>query len=419
MSRADPKTTRPRRRTASAVVPVEQAIADFRAGRFVILVDDEDRENEGDLAVAAEHVTPQTVNFMTKHGRGLICMPCEATRLDQLQIAPMVQENTSPFGTAFTVSIEARAKVSTGISAFDRAATVRHVIDSAARPEDFAKPGHTFPLRAQPGGVLVRAGQTEAAVDLAKLAGLYPAAVICEIMNDDGSMARMPDLERFARRHGIRILTIRDLIAHRRHRETLVARRSVTTIPTPHATFTAYGYEDLVTHEGNVALVLGTIDSQAPVLTRVHSECLTGDALGSLRCDCREQLQRALQRIAAEGAGVLLYLRQEGRGIGLLDKLRAYALQDNGLDTLEANLHLGLPADTRDYGIGSQILYDLGVRKIRLLSNNPRKYHGLEGYGLEIVERIPLEIEANEHNRRYLQTKRDRMGHLLKGDDGT
>ena len=413
---ADPTLVPPRRRPRSAVTPVEDAVATFRAGRFVIIVDDEDRENEGDLAIAAEHVTPEAINFMSKHARGLICMPCEAARLDELQIAPMVQENTSPFGTAFAVSIEARQKVTTGISAADRAATVRHVIDPAARPGDFSKPGHTFPLRARPGGVLVRAGQTEAAVDLAQLAGLYPAAVICEIMNDDGSMARMPDLERVARQHGIPILTIRDLIAYRRRTETLVARRAATALPTRFGVFTAYGYEDLITHEGNLALVLGDIDPKRPVLVRVHSECLTGDVLGSLRCDCREQLHQAIERIAREGSGVLLYLRQEGRGIGLIDKLRAYALQDEGLDTVEANLHLGLPVDKRDYGIGSQILYDLGVRKIRLLSNNPRKYHALEGYGLQIVERLPLEVAPNHHNRRYLRTKRDKLGHLLTGE---
>jgi len=395
---------------------VEDAVADFRAGRFVIIVDDEDRENEGDLVIAAEHVSPQAINFMSKHARGLICMPCEAARLDELQIAPMVQENTSPFGTAFAVSIEARHKVSTGISAFDRAATVRQVIDPAARPEDFSKPGHTFPLRARPGGVLVRAGQTEAAVDLARLAGLYPAAVICEIMNDDGSMARMPDLQRFARRHGIGILTIRELIIYRRRSEKLVAHRTTTSLPTRYGVFTAYGYEDLITHEGNLALVLGTVSHEDPVLVRVHSECLTGDVFGSLRCDCEAQLNRSLERIAREGSGVLLYLRQEGRGIGLMDKLRAYELQDQGLDTVEANLRLGLPVDKRDYGIGSQILYDLGIRKIRLLSNNPRKYHGLEGYGLQIVERVPLEVEPNRHNRRYLQTKREKLGHLLEGE---
>ncbi len=403
----------------SSIIPVEDAVADFRAGRFVILVDDEDRENEGDLAIAAQHVTPESINFMSKHGRGLICMPCEASRLDELRIAPMVQENTSRFNTAFAVSIEARHKVSTGISAHDRAATVRHVIDPTARPDDFSKPGHTFPLRARPGGVLVRAGQTEAAVDLARLAGVYPAAVICEIMNDDGAMARLPDLERFARRHGIRIMTIRDLIAYRRRTERLVDRRTSTVLPTAYGSFLAHGYVDLITQESNLALVLGTIDPGQPVLVRVHSECLTGDVFGSLRCDCREQLQRALQRIAQVGTGVLLYLRQEGRGIGLMDKLRAYQLQDQGLDTVEANERLGLPVDKRDYGIGSQILYDLGVRKIRLLSNNPRKYYGLEGYGLQIVERLPLEVEPTAHNLRYLRTKRDKLGHLLKGDSVT
>ncbi len=403
-----------KKRAPSAVVSVEEAIAQFKAGGFLIIVDDEDRENEGDLAIAADHVTPAAINFMSKYGRGLICMPCEASRLDELQIAPMVKENTSRHQTAFAVSIEARHKVTTGISAFDRAATVRHVIDPAARPEDFCKPGHTFPLRARPGGVLVRAGQTEAAVDLARLAGVFPAGVICEIMKDDGSMARMPDLERFARRHGIAIMAIRDLIAYRRRTEKLVACRTVTGVPTRYGTFTAYGYEDLVTKEGNLALVLGTIDPAEPVLLRAHSECLTGDVFGSLRCDCQAQLQLALELIAAEGKGVILYLRQEGRGIGLIDKLRAYQLQDQGLDTVQANERLGLPVDKRDYGIGSQILYDLGVRKIRLLSNNPRKYYGLEGYGLQIVERVPLEVRPNAHNIRYLRAKRDKLGHLLE-----
>jgi len=406
-----------RRRRASAIIPIEEAIAEFRAGRFLIIVDDEDRENEGDLAMAAEHVSPETINFMSKYGRGLICMPCDASRLDELQIAPMVQDNTSRYQTAFAVSIEARHKVSTGISAFDRAATVRHVIDPSARPEDFCKPGHTFPLRARPGGVLVRAGQTEAAVDLARLAGLYPAAVICEIMNDDGSMARLPELERFARKHRVKIVTIRDLIAYRRRGEKLVVRRSVTTLPTRYGLFTAYGYEDLITHEGNLVLVMGTIDPEKPVLLRAHSECLTGDVFGSLRCDCQEQLHRAMERIAQEGTGVVLYLRQEGRGIGLLDKLRAYEQQDHGADTVEANERLGLPVDKRDYGVGSQILYDLGVRKIRLLSNNPRKYYGIEGYGLEIVEMVPLEIAPNPHNVRYLRTKRDKLGHALTGKE--
>ncbi len=407
----------PRRRAPSAIIPVEDAIAQFRAGRFLIIVDDEDRENEGDLAIAADHVSPEAINFMSKYGRGLICMPCDAARLDELQIAPMVQDNTSRYQTAFAVSVEARHKVSTGISAFDRAATVRHVIDPSARPEDFSKPGHTFPLRARPGGVLVRAGQTEAAVDLARLAGRYPAAVICEIMKDDGSMARLPDLERFARTHRVKIVTIRDLIAYRRRSEKLVSRRSVTALPTRYGLFTAYGYEDLITREGNLALVMGTIDPEKPVLLRAHSECLTGDVFASLRCDCQEQLHRAMERIAQEGSGVILYLRQEGRGIGLLDKLRAYEQQDRGADTVEANERLGLPIDKRDYGVGSQILYDLGVRKIRLLSNNPRKYYGIEGYGLQIVEMVPLEIAPNPHNVRYLRTKRDKLGHTLKGKE--
>ncbi|MHB8572229.1 MAG: bifunctional 3,4-dihydroxy-2-butanone-4-phosphate synthase/GTP cyclohydrolase II [Candidatus Dormibacteria bacterium] len=392
---------------------IPEAIEDIRQGRFVVVVDDEDRENEGDLTIAAEKVSPEAINFMAKYGRGLICMPVEGQRLDELRIGPMVPENTAPLGTAFCVSIEARHGVSSGISAHDRSETILRVVHPKAKADDFVKPGHTFPLRARDGGVLVRAGQTEAAVDLARLAGLYPAGVICEIMNDDGTMARMPDLEQFSAEHGIRIIAVKDLIAYRRSTEMLVARRTVTNLPTTYGNFTAYGYEDLVNHETHLVLVLGEIDPEQPVLLRAHSECLTGDVFGSQRCDCQEQLHRAMAMIAQEGAGVVLYIRQEGRGIGLHNKLRAYELQDQGLDTVEANEHLGLPADDRDYGIGSQILADVGVRKIRLLSNNPRKYYGIAGYGLEIVERVPLIVEPNEHNRRYLAVKAEKLGHLL------
>jgi 3,4-dihydroxy 2-butanone 4-phosphate synthase/GTP cyclohydrolase II len=392
---------------------IPEAIEDIREGRFVIVVDDEDRENEGDLTVAADKITAEHVNFMATHGRGLICMPCAGWRLDELSIGPMVPDNTAPLGTAFCVSIEARTGVASGISAFDRAETVRRVVSPDAKPHDFVKPGHTFPLRARDGGVLVRAGQTEAAVDLARMAGLFPCGVICEIMNEDGTMSRMPDLEVFSRHHGIRIITIRDLIAYRRRTERLVRRVASTHIPTDDGTWQAFGYEDIINKETHLALVYGEIDPARPVLLRVHSECLTGDIFGSRRCDCGEQLRRAIDMITEEGAGVILYLRQEGRGLGLLNKLRAYELQDTGLDTVEANHKLGFPADDRDYGIGCQILYDLGVRKLRVLSNNPRKYYGLEGYGLEFTERVPLVIEPNVHNERYLATKAEKLGHLL------
>jgi 3,4-dihydroxy 2-butanone 4-phosphate synthase/GTP cyclohydrolase II len=395
------------------VIKVEQAVEDFKAGRFVIIVDDEDRENEGDLAIAAELVTPDAVNFMATHGRGLICTPMEPARLDELGIEPMVGRNTAPLGTAFTVSVEARHRVSTGISAEDRANTILALVDPASRPGDFVKPGHTFPLRAREGGVLVRAGQTEAAVDLARLAGLRPAGVICEIMKADGTMARMPDLEAFSATHGIGIVTIKDLIAHRRRWEKLVALEATARLPTEFGLFTIRAYRDVISDWAHVALVMGEVEPEEPVLLRPHSECLTGDAFHSLRCDCEQQLHRAMEMIAEEGAGVILYLRQEGRGIGLLNKLRAYELQDQGMDTVEANEALGLPVDKRDYGIGAQILADLGVRKIRLISNSPRKYYGIESYGLEIVERVPLVIPPNEHNKRYLRTKSDRLGHIM------
>jgi len=394
---------------------IPEAIEDFKAGKFVIIVDDEDRENEGDLTIAAEKVTPEAINFMARYGRGLICMPIIGQRLDELQIPMMVQNNTSGFGTAFTVSIEAKHRVTTGISAYDRAATVQAVLDPGTRPEDLARPGHMFPLRARDGGVLVRAGQTEASVDLAKLAGLYPAAVICEIMKDDGTMARMPDLERFSAEHGIKIISVAQLIAYRRRNEKLIRRIAKTHMPTRYGEFEAIAYESTIEkdHHVHVALVTGDITTPEPVLVRVHSECLTGDVFGSLRCDCGEQLAIAMQCVAEEGRGVILYMRQEGRGIGLHNKLRAYELQDRGLDTVEANLELGFPPDPRDYGIGAQILADLGLSEIRLLTNNPRKRVGLEGYGLRVVERVPILVPSNPNNRRYLHTKREKLGHLI------
>jgi len=400
-----------------ALASVEDALADFREGKFVIVVDDEERENEGDLVVAAQLVTPEHISFMTRHGSGLVCVPVVARRLDELGIAPMVEHNTSRLGTAFSVSVDARDSTTTGASAHDRAATIAKILDPGARASDFSMPGHTFPLRAADGGVLTRAGQTEAAVDLAVLAGLYPAGVITEVMKPDGTMARMPDLERFAAHHHIKLITVEQLIAHRRRTEKLVMRRVQASIPIgdpePHQ-WRLFAYEDLLRHENHLALVLGEIDPAEPVLLRAHSECLTGDIFGSLRCDCGAQLHAAMEMIAETGVGVILYIRhQEGRGIGLLDKLHAYNLQDLGMDTVEANEALGHPADKRDYGIGSQILYDLGVRKIRLLTNNPKKIYGLEGFGLEVVERVPIKIPSNPHNERYLKTKKEKLGHLL------
>ena len=393
---------------------VAHAAEDFGNGRFVIIVDDEDRENEGDLAVAAEKVTPEHISFMSRHAGGLICVPMVSARLDELGIEAMVTNNTSRFGTAFSVSVEARAFVTTGISAQDRAATIRRLVEPSAKPEDFAKPGHTFPLRAQPGGVLQRTGQTEASVDLAMIAGLYPAAVICEIMNDDGTMARMPDLETFAAAHGIRILSIADLVSYRRRHERLISHHAVTSVPIDGRLWQAHSYEDHISGGIDLALVLGEISANRPTLVRVHSRCLTGDVFGSQRCDCGPQLQAALDAVAAEGSGVILYLNNhEGRGIGLVDKLRAYNLQDGGLDTIDANLALDQPADSRNYGIGSEILYDLGVRKMRLLTNNPRKLIGIQGFDISVVERVPLRVRANRHNARYLATKRQRLGHLL------
>jgi 3,4-dihydroxy 2-butanone 4-phosphate synthase / GTP cyclohydrolase II len=398
------------------VATIEAGLEDLRAGRMVILVDDEDRENEGDLCLAAEKVTPEAINFMAREGRGLICLAMTEQRLEALDLPLIVEQpaNSSLFGTAFSVPIDARVGVSTGISAADRATTIRVAVDDRTRPGDLVRPGHVHTLRARQGGVLVRTGQTEGSVDLARLAGLKPAAVICEVMNEDGTMARMPDLERFAERHGLRILTIRDLVEFRMRNERLVHRAAVTELPTRFGgLFTAIAYTSDVDPHPHLALVKGTIDPAEPTLVRVHSECLTGDVLGSERCDCGEQLQAAMGMIEREGRGVLLYMRQEGRGIGLLNKLKAYSLQDGGLDTVQANLDLGFKADLRHYGVGAQILVDLGVRKMRLLTNNPKKVVGLEGYGLEIVERVAIEMPPRAANRGYLVTKKTKLGHLL------
>ena len=393
---------------------IVEAIEEIKAGRFVIVVDDEDRENEGDLAMAAEKVTPEVINFMARHARGLICVPVIGQRLDELRIPLMVRENTSKFTTAFTVSVEAKRKVSTGISAADRAETIKAIIDSQTKPEDLAQPGHMFPLRARDGGVLVRAGHTEAIVDLAKLAGLYPAGVICEIMNEDGTMARVPQLEVLAEKFGLKIVSVAALIAHRRRHEKLVHRVAEAKLPTRYGEFKAIAYRSTTDPDEHVALVLGDVVNDEPVLVRVHSECLTGDVFGSLRCDCGEQVAMAMQTIAEEGRGVLLYMRQEGRGIGFHNKLRAYALQDDGMDTVEANLSLGFDPDLRDYGIGAQILADLGLREIRLLTNNPKKVIGLEGYGLRVVATVPIVCTPNPYNRQYLETKKNKLGHLLE-----
>jgi 3,4-dihydroxy 2-butanone 4-phosphate synthase / GTP cyclohydrolase II len=392
---------------------IESAIADIRAGKMVIVMDDEDRENEGDLVMAAEKVTPAAINFMRKEAGGLICVPMTSERLDELQIPNMVNDNTAPLGTAFSVSVEARGRVTTGISAQDRANTILALVDAKSGPSDFLRPGHTFPLRAREGGVLVRAGQTEASVDLAKLAGLYPAGVICEIMDEDGSMMRRDNLQKFAQKHDLRLITVKDLIAYRMRHEKLVERIAEFTLPTTNGVFRGVAYETKTDKTAHVALVMGEIGDGKDVLVRVHSECLTGDALHSLRCDCGPQRDAALAAIAREGRGVFLYLHQEGRGIGLANKLRAYALQDAGADTVEANTLLGLPADKRDYGIGSQILVDLGVREMRLLTNNPRKIAGLEGYGLTIKDRVPIQITPTVHNAHYMETKRDKMGHMF------
>jgi 3,4-dihydroxy 2-butanone 4-phosphate synthase/GTP cyclohydrolase II len=401
------------RRVASPFARIEDALAAFKAGRMVIVVDDEDRENEGDLTIAAERVTPEAINFMARHGRGLICLSMTPERLDELEIPLMVSQNTSTFETAFCVPIEAKGRTTTGISAGDRAATVLAAIDPATRPADLARPGHMFPLRSRTGGVLVRAGQTEAAVDLARIAGLYPAGVICEIMNEDGTMARVPELARFARRHGLLMITIADLINHRTRTEILVRRVASANLPTAHGDFHVHAFENQLDQQTHIAMVRGDLGDGADVMVRVHSQCLTGDALHSIRCDCGAQLEAALERIALEGRGVLLYLNQEGRGIGLANKIRAYELQDEGFDTVEANERLGFKPDQRDYGMGVQILRELGVRSMRLLSNNPRKLVGIEGYGLSVSEWLPLEIPASESTRRYLTTKKEKLGHKL------
>ncbi len=395
------------------LVGVEQAVEEIKQGRMVILVDDEDRENEGDLTMAAQKVTPEAINFMTKHGRGLLCLSMLPEKIQALNLRMMVQNNKSPYGTAFTVSIEAARGVSTGISAYDRAVTILTAVDEDATPDDIISPGHVFPLRARGGGVLVRAGQTEGSVDLARLAGFTPAGVICEVLNEDGTMARLPQLMVMAESHGIKICTIKDLIQYRMRNERLVRRGAETVLPTEFGgDFRLIVYENDVDNHNHVALIKGEINSDDAVLVRVHSECLTGDVFGSRRCDCGPQLERAMRMVADEGRGVILYMQQEGRGIGLLNKIRAYALQDEGCDTVEANLRLGFKPDLRDYGIGAQMLYDLGVRKMRLMTNNPKKIVGLEGYGLNVVEQVPIVIEPCATNLRYLETKKDKMGHL-------
>jgi 3,4-dihydroxy 2-butanone 4-phosphate synthase/GTP cyclohydrolase II len=399
----------------SAFNTIEEAILDIRDGKIVVVVDDKRRENEGDIVMAAEKVTPQSINFMAKSGGGLICMPIVKERLVELNIGMMVADNTDTHKTAFTVSVDA-ADTTTGISAHERAHTIQKVIDPHSKPEDFNKPGHIFPLESKKGGVLVRAGHTEAAVDLAKLAGLYPAGVICEIMNEDGTMARVPELKEYVKKHQLKLITIADLINYRRRHEKLVDRISEVNLPTIHGVFKAVGYRDKITNEEHIALVMGEIDNGLPVLARVHSECLTGDVFGSKRCDCGEQLNLAMKRIATEGRGILLYMRQEGRGIGLLNKLKAYHLQDNGMDTVEANEALGFPADLRDYGIGAEILSDLGVKELRLMTNNPKKISGIYGFGLKVIERIPIEINHNDNNSFYLETKKVKLGHMLNAN---
>ncbi len=399
------------------IAKIEEAIKDIKAGKIVIVVDDPSRENEGDLVMAAEKATPEAINFMIKYGRGLLCVPIEQKRAKELGFDLMVKEITEPFKTAFTVSVDAKEGVTTGISAYDRATTIKKIIDPKATPESFVKPGHVFPLIAKEGGVLRRAGHTEAAVDLAKLAGLYPAGVICEILNDDGTMARMPHLIEFAKKFNLKIITIADLISYRINREKLVEKVAEANLPTKYGKFKIYVYKNVLDEQAHVALVKGKISPDEPILVRVHSECLTGDVFGSLRCDCGEQLHIAMKKIEEEGRGVLLYMRQEGRGIGLINKIKAYKLQEEGLDTVEANCALGFPPDLRDYGIGAQILLDLNVKKLKLMTNNPRKIVGIKGYGLEIIERVPIEIPPNEINKKYLLTKKKKLGHILSITD--
>ncbi|MBC8486808.1 MAG: bifunctional 3,4-dihydroxy-2-butanone-4-phosphate synthase/GTP cyclohydrolase II [Bacteroidetes bacterium] len=391
---------------------INEAIEDIKQGKMVVVVDDKRRENEGDLIMAAEKVTPQAINFMAKYGGGLICMPIIKDRLSELNIGMMVTENTDIHKTAFTVSIDAN-ETTTGISAYERAFTIKKILDQKSKPEDFNKPGHVFPLEYKKGGVLVRAGHTEAAIDLVKLAGLYPAGVICEIMNEDGSMARVPELIEYIKKYNLKLITIADLIDYRRRHEKLIERVSEVNLPTKYGTFKAIGFKDKITGEEHFAMIMGEVGDGRPILTRVHSECLTGDVFGSLRCDCGEQLNEALQRIASEGRGILLYMRQEGRGIGLINKLKAYHLQDNGMDTVEANEALGFTADLRDYGIGAEILADLGAKELRLMTNNPKKISGIYGFGLKVVERIPLEINHNKNNHFYLETKKTKLGHIF------
>ena len=403
--------------TRSPFATIEEAIEDVREGKFVVVVDAADRENEGDLTIAAQFATPEAINFMATHARGLICLCLTETRCDELELRPMTEKNEAPYGTAFTISIEAREGITTGISAHDRSRTIQVAIDRTKGPDDLVQPGHVFPPRARPGGVLQRAGQTEAAVDLARLAGLIPAGVVCEVMNEDGTMARVPDLVRYCERHGLKMVTVADLIEYRRRTEKLVERMTTVRLPTAYGDFTAVAFRETLTGKHHVALVRGDVDGAEDVLVRVHSECLTGDVFHSLRCDCGEQLEQALLRIAAEDQGVLLYMAQEGRGIGLLNKLRAYELQEGGLDTVEANLKLGFPADAREWGIGNQILAELGLTSIRILTNNPRKLSGLEGFGLTVTEQVPIEVPPNAENRRYLETKRAKLEHRLHHQD--